>query len=349
MQTPDAHTATLQQLEGLRAAWQGLWMRDPAATPFQAPAWLIPWWRHLGGGELLPVEARHDGRLVGLAPLFVHRESSLRKLMPVGIGISDYFDILVDPAFAATAVPDIFTGLARRRDRWDLCEFPGLRPGSPFLASPLPGWQAKTAQEDVCPVLELPPRLEDLPCAVPRITLRNLKQARRRAGQLGPVRVQRADTTTFDAVFDALLRLHGACWAERGERGVLADAAVQRFHREAAADFLSIGVLRLYAVHIADRLVAVYYGFVHGGRAYAYLSGFDPNYERQSFGTLVVGHAIEEAVREGLTEFHFLRGGEAYKYAWGARDRVNAMCRLRLVDAPNLRTARARNAPRSAS
>src|SRR3546814_5097284 len=101
-------------------------------------------------------------------------------------------------------------------------------------------------------------------------------------------------------------------------------AAVRRFHREAAAGFLSLGVLRLYAVRIADRLVAVYYGFVHHGRAYAYLSGFDPSYERQSFGTLVVGHAIAEAVREGLTEFHFLRGGEAYKYAWGARDRVNA-------------------------
>src|SRR3546814_5250647 len=101
--------------------------------------------------------------------------------MPVGIGISDYLDILVDPAFAMAAVLDIFAGFARRRDRWDLCEFPGLRPGSPLLTPPPPGWRAKTAQEDVCPVLELPPRLEDLPCAVPRITLRNLKQARRRA------------------------------------------------------------------------------------------------------------------------------------------------------------------------
>src|SRR3546814_7708237 len=107
--------------------------------------------------------------------------------MPVGIGISDYLDILIDPAFAATAVPDIFAGFARRRDRWDLCEFPGLRPGSPLLASPPPGWRAETAPEDVCPVLELPPRLEDLPSAIPRLTMRNMKQARRRAADVGPM------------------------------------------------------------------------------------------------------------------------------------------------------------------
>src|SRR3546814_3057622 len=82
MRTQEAHAATLQQLEGLRADWQDLWSRDPTATPFQAPEWLISWWRHLGGGELLPVDTRRDGRLVGLAPLSVHREPPPRKLVP---------------------------------------------------------------------------------------------------------------------------------------------------------------------------------------------------------------------------------------------------------------------------
>jgi hypothetical protein len=34
-------------------------------------------------------------------------------------------------------------------------------------------------------------------------------------------------------------------------------------------------------------------------------------------------HAIEQAIAEGAREFHFLRGPEAYKYAWGATDRWN--------------------------
>ena len=36
---------------------------------------------------------------------------------------------------------------------------------------------------------------------------------------------------------------------------------------------------------------------------------------------------IDAALAEGRREIHFLRGDEAYKYAWGARDRMNAACR----------------------
>jgi hypothetical protein len=32
---------------------------------------------------------------------------------------------------------------------------------------------------------------------------------------------------------------------------------------------------------------------------------------------------MEEAIRDGAREFHFLRGGEGYKYGWGAVDRYN--------------------------
>jgi CelD/BcsL family acetyltransferase involved in cellulose biosynthesis len=77
-------------------------------------------------------------------------------------------------------------------------------------------------------------------------------------------------------------------------------------------------------------VAAVYYGFVANGRAYYYLSGFDPSFERLSPGTLIVHHAIQEAVREGAGEMDFLRGREAYKYGWGARDRAKRRLRLKV-------------------
>ena len=88
-------------------------------------------------------------------------------------------------------------------------------------------------------------------------------------------------------------------------------------------------MLRLYRLVIGRKLMAVYYGFAHGGRAYAYLGGFDPDEPRLSPGALIMLHAIEAAIDEGATEFHFLRGGESYKYAWGARDRWNTARTLR--------------------
>ena len=64
------------------------------------------------------------------------------------------------------------------------------------------------------------------------------------------------------------------------------------------------------------------------GRILFYLSGYDAARGYESPGTLLVGAMLEEAVREGRREAHFLRGGEAYKYAWGAVDRPNHACRL---------------------
>ncbi len=70
-------------------------------------------------------------------------------------------------------------------------------------------------------------------------------------------------------------------------------------------------------------MIGAYLGLAHAGRAFAYLGGFDPVHEHVSPGAILIGHAIEEAIRGGAAEFHFLRGQEAYKYPWGAADRWN--------------------------
>ncbi|MCE3248949.1 MAG: glycosyl transferase, group 1, partial [Geminicoccaceae bacterium] len=82
-------TADLEALEG---EWTELWRRAPAATPFQAPAWLIPWWRHFGNDSLRVLTARAGERLVGLLPLYLLHEPDGTKLLPLGIAVSDYLD-----------------------------------------------------------------------------------------------------------------------------------------------------------------------------------------------------------------------------------------------------------------
>ena len=90
-------------------------------------------------------------------------------------------------------------------------------------------------------------------------------------------------------------------------------------------DLLRGGTLRLYALRLDGRIVATLQGLADPpGRAerrvYFYLGGFDPAFERLSPGMLVVGHAIEESVREGAAAVDFLRGQERHKYLWGAVD-----------------------------
>ena len=87
---------TTAGLEGLAPEWTALWQRAPAATPFQSPEWLLPWWRHFGNDAPRVLCVRAGGRLVGLLPLYLLRAPDCSKLLPLGIAVSDYLDGLFE-------------------------------------------------------------------------------------------------------------------------------------------------------------------------------------------------------------------------------------------------------------
>ena len=126
------------------------------------------------------------------------------------------------------------------------------------------------------------------------------------------------------AGYDAFFRSdHFLAMGVSGEPGVLAGEKAQHFQQLTVPRLAAAGLVRFHALRIGEAIAAVYYGLLHDGHAYGYLTGLDPAFAHESPGTLVIAHAMEQAVREGAREFHFLRGGEAYKYGWGAVDRWN--------------------------
>jgi CelD/BcsL family acetyltransferase involved in cellulose biosynthesis len=294
----------------------------PDANPFQSPAWLRSWWSCFGNDAPLVLTARDNGRLMAVLPLYIYDEPECLKALPIGIGLSDYFDALVDPRHAG-AIGVMLEALAEHRD-WDECYIPELPPGAALLAAQPP---ANVLEQrsigETCPVLTLRSTVAGLREAVPRKAWRDLRQARRRASAVGTIEVVRADARTFSQFMQNFFRLHESRWRPIAGHGVCADRVVRGFHLSAAERMLDAGMLRLYLLRIGGSTAAAYYGFTTKRTAYAYLSGFDPQFAELSPGTQIVAHAIKEAAREGATEFHFLRGGENYKYAWGAVDRLN--------------------------
>ena len=308
--------------EALEAEWWALWRRCPSASPFQTPAWLIPWWRHFSPGRLFTVTVRHEGRLVGLAPFYLEDGALGRRLLPVGISLSDYHDVLLDPALAELAGAALVARVRAKGEGWDSWEFEELPPDGTALGLPCPAdWREDASEQSACPVLALPVSVDALRDHIPAGKLRKLRMSRHRFARRADASLTRVEAPESDAFLHALVALHGARWASRGESGVLADARVRAFHGAALQGLVAAGLARLYALHIEGRLAGAYYGFLCRDRAYAYIGGFSPDFSFESPGTLLLGHAIEEAVAEGAREFHFLRGREAYKYEWGAVDR----------------------------
>lgn len=312
------------RLAALAGDWSALWERCPAATPFQASKWLLPWWRHLGRGRVRTFAAWEGDRLVALAPGFTHRYlgTPLVRWSLLGTGQTDYLDVLVEPGHepAGQAILDALAGSLRGHEFLDLQQLPP----SSMLPELDIGAEHSWLTQEVCPALQLPPGPERLLESVPARTRENLCYYRRRLQRAGCARFEVATEATLGELLDAVIRLHQARWRRRGLPGGFASTAVRRFHAEAVPGLLQQGWLRLYALRLDGRVIAAQYCLLCRGRMLYYLGGFDPAYAALSPGTLLTGHAMEEAVREGATEFDFLRGDERYKYAWGAGDRINS-------------------------
>lgn len=321
---------TLDALRALEPEWTALLTRCPDATPFQSPAWLIPWWESFGGEALRVVVLHHDARLVALGAFYVQPPdvgAPEHRLLLLGAGNSDYLDVLVGddaPSDAASRLLAAAVGDDDQGGAPATCYLGGLRATSALLAADAPrGWHAVGSPEresEPCPVLPLPPRDAALTTTVPARMLARVRYYARRAAAAGPVVVETADAASLDEILAALVRLHAARWRGRGEPGVLADAATRRFHARAAPALLRAGHLRLSALRVDGAIVAVHLGFQLAGRAYYYLGGFDPAWERIAPGTLLLAHAIERAWETGARELDLLRGAERYKYRWGAHD-----------------------------
>jgi CelD/BcsL family acetyltransferase involved in cellulose biosynthesis len=323
---------SLAALEALQPEWEQLWGKDRRATPFQSPAWLLPWWRHLGVGTLACVALRCDasGELVGLAPLYVHANATTgrRHLFPIGIATTDYLDLLVRPGWERRVVNAMWSKLSARAQDWDVLEFPQLREGSPLLSNTAGGsWALRANAGEPHPVLALPARTPALRLPVPRSMAANLRTLRNRAARAGSVRFEQADARTLPGFLNALITLHASRWAQRGETGVLADESVHACHLDAAPMLQAAGLLRLHGMRLNGELIAVLYCLADPPsrpepRWYDYIGGFDPRHAALAPGTLLIAHAIESAMAEGAVAFDFLRGAEPYKYRWGAVDQA---------------------------
>lgn len=315
---------TVGEMEALEPEWEGLWAADGWATPFQSAAWLLPWWRHVGEGELLVVAVRDGvGRLVGLLPMYVYTQPAggERHLLLLGAGTSDYLDGLFmrdqsggAEAIAGTAMAE----LMRVRGRWDRGIFHQLRAESPLLVCARQAGLPVTGAEATSAV-----RVDGWARLPAKIRL-NSGRYRRRAEARGRLEYGCAGTEEeARAGFEELIALQGRRWQEKG---VLTSAAVQGHHRESVGKLLQEGMLWMLRLAMDGRVAAVLYAMVDpagrgaGGerRMYAYLIGIEPEFGDVSPGTLLLAYAFDRCEREGVVRLDTLRGGEGYKQMWGA-------------------------------
>jgi CelD/BcsL family acetyltransferase involved in cellulose biosynthesis len=334
---------SVAELAAAAPAWSDLLRRDPLATPFQGPEWLLAYCRAFGVLQPWGVGAWRGQRLASLAVLVVYRDAGRRIATLLGAGRSDWLDAIVDPELSPDGAAPLLERIAARRDAFDALLLERL-PARGWLArARLPAPLVATEEEDEpCPALELPGSVGELRRRLAAHLVENIEYGRRRLARLGAVEIVSAGPDGVDRHLSALFALHAARWSLRGAPGVLRERPVRRFHAEATRALSASGLLRGYRLTVSGRAAAAWHGFELNRRLYYYLGGFDPAFRAASPGAVLLAHAAEEGIRAGAGSLDLLRGREPYKYAWGALDQPALRRMLRPADLatlPSRRTA----------
>ena len=319
--------------DALKEEWNDLLTRSRFNTIFLTWEWQTTWWRHLGRrrGTLCILAGREDGHLIAIAPLYL-REDAGQVLQVIGcIEVSDYLDLIMEAGREEAVYRDFLAWLAGpavpRWDAVDLCNQPDVSLSHSLLPAlaEAAGYAVEVFQEDVCPVIALPPGgdeaawdayLERLDKKERHEIRRKLRRVEREAPEAAIRFVDGGPD--LPAAVDAFIALHRN---SRSDKHAFMTDEMQAYFRAIAEALAARGWLQLSFLELEGKAVATYFCFDYENAILVYNSGYDPaDIPQLSPGWVLLAKVIQRAIELGRPRFDFLQGDEDYKHRFGGVD-----------------------------
>jgi CelD/BcsL family acetyltransferase involved in cellulose biosynthesis len=309
-----------------RQAWNALVDRMRYPSVFCGWDWVATWWEHFGSGrELWPLLIYRDGELKGVLPLFSQRRLAGREAR-VGrvLGYCAATDLHPDPLDIVSAEADAdacaeaaLAYLRRSARDWDVLHLQFLTGDGHLVRSmgAARAYSAHTEQVSEAPYIPIKGNYDDY---LGRLSANERSHIRRRRRRL--IEEQGAAYTDFrshDAqeVLQTLFELHERRAAEKRIHSSFARPDVLAFHRDLLIR-LDRSRVWLRGLCRGPEIIAVFYGYVAGGRISYYQTGHAPLWGEFSPGSVLLQETIREAFDAGMAEYNFLQGEEEFKYRW---------------------------------
>jgi CelD/BcsL family acetyltransferase involved in cellulose biosynthesis len=321
---------SLEELEGLRPAWEELLAQIPTASIFNTWEWLAPWWRAFGANRRLRVLALHDdsGKLVGLAPLSFWNQSAglglrLRslELMGDGSGDSDNLDVLVLPGCEADCARELLNHLSGSSREWDVCRWNTV-PGSSVVAREIARQLEERKwflwiYEKPWSVLSLPETWEDFLKQVSSKERDNIRYYLRRLEKRHQTRFYRCESRgELEPCLEALYALHQKRWQERGEPGSFGTAERRAYYYDLARTLLDRGWLEFWLLDLDGKPAAAQFSFRFRDTVYALQQGFDTAYSQLCVQDVLRAYVLRQLIERGVKQYDFLAGRTRRKERW---------------------------------
>lgn len=328
--------SSVEEARNLRADWTDIIEAGGQPSPFLTWEWLFTWWHHYGNGrpgkQLAIVTAREGNTLSALLPGYVRTAgftgATLRSLHLLGTAgeSSDDLDIpqreptrddllpqLVAHAQQTLAVDRICLG--------DVAEESALVARVRALAE-REGLPIAVYRTHTCPYLPVAGSWDDYLASRGRAFRQALRRRTRRFMERPGASFDWVELASeLPAAVQDVFTLHERRFARKRARTGFVARRRGAFHLDVSRLMLERGALRLFRLRVEGRTIATLYCFAHASRLFYYQGGVDPEWERESVGTVLMGQVVKYAFDQGLVAFEFLRGTEAYKFKWTHRVR----------------------------
>src|SRR5438128_5942582 len=325
------------ELDALRQAWSDLHLRSGASV-FQSYEWQRTWWAHFGETEasrsLHVIVLTADREVVAIAPFVVEAVRiapfvSLRRLVFLGTGTTDYLDLLVQRGLESICCARIAAHLAQESsasfDVVSLSDIPECSASRSHLFEALRahGFEGKTFVVEQCPRAVLKGTWKETLDSFEGGRGQRLVKRVRKMKQRFRVELEVSQGAgALGADIDEFMVMHQHRWTSAGKKGVFAERTMAAFQRAVAQAFFDRGWLFLAFLRIDGRRVAAMCSFKHRGDLSYYLGGLVDAGEASKHSPGLVFHCLcmEELIPRGIGVYDFLRGSHLYKYRCGAVD-----------------------------
>jgi CelD/BcsL family acetyltransferase involved in cellulose biosynthesis len=322
------------EFAALEGAWERLQREAALTSVFQTFDWMYLWWKYYGAGQPLSVLCAYAGEeLVGVVPVYVQTVTMLRvpvrMLRFVGSGGDTTPDDL-GPFFARGREGEVARILAEALlaiPGWDVLLLTDMDPASPFRAAladaaRAAGLKTQSGESERISFMSLPETWEAWLQTLHGDRRYRVKKVRKKLEATHPSRFfVWDDPATLDQGIDRLVFLHHKRWKSAGQDHAFNSPEYVGFHRAVMKACLARDRLRLYTLECAGQAVAIQYFYRFRDTVYLMQSGFDLDFANVKPGEVLLGHIIQDAIREKNKALDFLRGNHSYKdhFATGER------------------------------
>lgn len=312
---------TLDEVDALDDAWRQL--EPHTASPLGHFNWVRAALRAFEENTQPHIVAvSHEGRLRALAPLVSIRVRGIRRLKLAGVReLHEPADLLWDDA---AALRRLVVSIARR--------------GAPLALDRIPvdsaaigelrrcyRWRAivLTRPRQSCPYIELDESWVEPESHLNAGRRSDLRRARRRAEQLGPVttEIHTPSLKELSYLVDTALAVEARSW--KGETGtaLIHDPHRAAFYRRYFEAACVDGTLRICFLRIGDHVAASQVAVEESGGFWLLKVGYDQRFAASSPGMLLLRETIRYAAEAGLKTYEFLGTAESWTRAWTTTER----------------------------